>query len=112
ALADSHGIVALAWGLAANGAVSLGVPLVKLLREGVIRGRVPERLHVLGRLHYLLEGAAIPLALQGCYLLSLRFAAKLGVGSVTTFSYAYLAAGTLVAATAFSLGVISSAPLT
>jgi hypothetical protein len=31
---------------------------------------------------------------------------------VTSFSYAYLAASTLVTATAFSLGVISSAPLT
>ena len=54
----------------------------------------------------------MPLALQGCYLLALRFAAKLGVGSVTSFSYAYLAASTLVGATAFSLGLISSAPLT
>jgi len=39
-------------------------------------------------------------------------AATLGVGSVTSFSYAYLAASTLVGATAFSLGLISSAPLT
>src|SRR6266487_2984244 len=70
ALADSKGIVALAW------------------------------------------GAAVPLAIQGCYLVALRFAARLGVGSVTSFSYAYLAASTLVGATAFSLGLISSAPLT
>jgi hypothetical protein len=67
---------------------------------------------VLPRLWHLLEGAAVPLALQGCYLLALRFAAKLGVGSLTSFSYAYLAASTLVGATAFSLGLISSAPLT
>jgi hypothetical protein len=112
ALAGSHGIVALAWGLAANGGVSLAVPVVKLLRGRVLTRRLPERLELLPRLRHLLEGAAIPLALQGCYLLSLRFAAQLGVGSVTTFSYAYLAASTLVAATAFSLGVISSAPLT
>jgi hypothetical protein len=67
---------------------------------------------VLSRLGHLLQGAAVPLALQGCYFLALRFSAKLGVGSVTSFSYAYLAASTLVTATAFSLGVISSAPLT
>src|SRR5437016_10924747 len=67
---------------------------------------------VLPRRWHLLQVAAVPLALQGCYLLALRFAAKLGVGSLTSFSYAYLAASTLVAATAFSLGVISSAPLT
>jgi hypothetical protein len=54
----------------------------------------------------------VPIALQGCYLLALRFSAQLGVGRVTSFSYAYLAASTLVAATAFSLGLISSAPLT
>src|SRR5581483_7365361 len=112
ALANAHGIVALAWGLAANGAVALGIPVTKLLRSGVLTRRLPEQLELLQRLRHLLEGAAIPLALQGCYLLALRFSAKLGVGSVTTFSYAYLAASTLVAATAFSLGVISSAPLT
>src|SRR5437868_3905931 len=39
------------------------------------------------------------------------FALELGVGGLTSFSYAYLAASTLVAAPAFSLGVISSAPL-
>jgi hypothetical protein len=102
AFADSHGIVALAWGLAANGAVSLGVPAAKLLRRGLIGRRLPPSLGVLARLRHLLEGAAVPLALQGCYLLSLRFAAKLGVGSVTTFSYAYLAA---------ALGFLSCIPL-
>lgn len=112
ALANAYGIVALAWGLAANGAVAFGVSLAKLVRDGVLTRRLPERLELLSRLRHLLEGAAVPLALQGCYLLALRFAAKLGVGSVTTFSYAYLAASTLVTATAFSLGVISSAPLT
>jgi hypothetical protein len=73
---------------------------------------MPDRVGVAPRLWALLQGAAVPLALQGCYLLALRFAAKLGVGSVTSFSYAYLAASTLVSATAFSLGLISSAPLT
>jgi hypothetical protein len=112
ALANTHGVVALAWGLAANGAVALGVPLAKLLRRDLVGRGLPASIGVLTRLRHLLEGAAVPLALQGCYLLSLRFAAKLGVGSVSTFSYAYLAASTLVGATAFSLGVISSAPLT
>ena len=54
----------------------------------------------------------MPLAIQGCYLLALRFSAHLGVGRVTSFSYAYLVASTLVGSTAFSLGLISSAPLT
>jgi hypothetical protein len=104
--------VSLAWGLAANAAVALAVPLVVLLRRRILVGPRPPRLDLLPRLWHLLQGAAVPLALQGSYLIALRFAAKLGVGSVTTFSYAYLAASTLVAATAFSLGIISSAPLT
>ena len=112
ALASSVGIVALAWGLAVNATLALAIPLVGLWRRGLLTGPWPARLRPGYRLANLLEGAAVPLALQGCYLLALRFAAKLGVGSVTSFSYAYLAASTLVAATAFSLGVISSAPLT
>jgi hypothetical protein len=112
ALSGAHGIVALAWGLAANAVVSVSVPTVALLRRHALGGARPERLQVGPRLWHLAEGAAVPVALQGCYLLALRFAAHLGVGSVTSFSYAYLAASTLVGATAFSVGLISSAPLT
>ena len=112
ALSSSHGIVALAWGLGVNALVSVCVPLVVLLRRRALRGPLPPRLDVGPRLVRLLEGAAVPVALQGCYLLALRFSARLGVGSVTSFSYAYIAAATLVGSTAFSLGVISSAPLT
>jgi len=110
--AGGHGIVSLAWGLLANATVALAIPLVVLLRRRVLVGPRARRLDVRLRLGHLLEGAAVPLALQGSYLVALRLSAKLGVGSVTTFSYAYLAASTLVAATAFSLGIISSAPLT
>jgi hypothetical protein len=112
ALANGHGIVALAWGLAVNAAVAFTVPVVALVRKRALIGPPPLRVDVLPRLWHLLEGASVPLALQGCYLLALRFAAQLGVGSLTSFSYAYLAASTLVGATAFSLGLISSAPLT
>src|SRR2546423_1791290 len=59
-----------------------------------------------------LPPASAHVASRALALPALRFAAKLGVGSLPSFSYAYLAASTLVAATAFSLGVISSAPLT
>ncbi len=111
-LADSEGIVALAWGLAGGATTALTVPLVVLLRRGALAGAWPERLRIGPRLWHLVQGAAVPIALQGCYLLALRFSAYLGVGRVTSFSYAYLAASTLVGATAFSLGLISSAPLT
>jgi hypothetical protein len=111
-LASSHGIVSLAWGLAVNAGVAFTIPTVALVRRGALRGAMPARLEIGPRLWHLLQGAAVPVALQGCYLLGLRFAAKIGVGSVTSFSYAYLAASTLVGATAFSLGLISAAPLT
>ncbi|MES1246047.1 MAG: hypothetical protein ABUS54_00035 [Actinomycetota bacterium] len=112
ALADPVGIVALAWGLLVNALVALAVPLAALHRRGVLRGAMPGKLAAGPRLWSLLQGACVPLAIQGSYLIALRLAAKLGVGSVTSLTYAYLAASTLVGATAFALGVISSAPLT
>jgi hypothetical protein len=110
--ADGHGILALAWGLAVNSGIAVGVPTVALVRRRALAGAWPRRLEIGPRVWHLVQGAAVPVALQGCYLLALRFAAHLGVGRVSSFSYAYLAASTLVGATAFSLGLISSAPLT
>jgi O-antigen/teichoic acid export membrane protein len=111
--ADSHGLVSLGWGLALNGAISLGIPAIVLAWRGSRLHRhrgVPLRLaHRLWRLLY---GAAVPLALQGLYLMALRFAAGTGEGNVTSLSYAYLLAATFVSATAFSLSLISAAPLT
>jgi hypothetical protein len=52
------------------------------------------------------------LAVQGLYLIALRFAAGTGEGNVTSLSYAYLLAGMFTSATAFSLSLISAAPLT
>jgi O-antigen/teichoic acid export membrane protein len=111
--ADSHGLVALAWGLTLNGAIAIGLPMVVLLLRGnrlrLHRG-VPLRLGY--RLWRLLYGAAVPVALQGLYVIALRFAAGTGEGSVTSLSYAYLLAATFVSATAFSLSLISAATLT
>jgi O-antigen/teichoic acid export membrane protein len=111
--ADSHGLVSLAWGLALNGAIALVIPAVVLALRGSRFRRhrgVPLRLgHRLWRLLY---GAAVPLALQGLYVISLRFAAGTGEGNVTSLSYAYLLAGTFTSATAFSLSLISAATLT
>ena len=112
ALSGRTGIVALAWGLAVNAVIALSVPVVALVGRDALRGRLPERLELTARLWRLVQGASVPLSLQGCYLVSLRFAAHLGVGRVSSFSYAYLVASTLVGSTAFSLGLISSAPLT
>src|SRR5919199_769505 len=37
-LADAHGLVALAWGVALNGAIAVGVPLAALVLRGDLRG--------------------------------------------------------------------------
>jgi len=101
----------LSWGLACrNAVVALAIPLAALLRNA----RSPATPHV--------SSCAPPdcgscskappfrLPLQGatCWRCA---CAKLGVGSVTKLLVRYLAASTLVGATAFSLGPLSSAPL-
>ena len=111
--ADEHGLIALAWGLAASGAVTLALPLIGLVhggaRVGHLRGGGFE---IRRRLTRLVVGVAVPIALQGLYLMALRFAAGTGKGNVTSLSYAYLLAAMFVSATAFSLSLISAAPLT
>jgi hypothetical protein len=109
-LVTAHGPLALAWGLAAGSAVSLGLPLAALVSNGLFRspGRPTRQVVRLGRV---LQFVALPLALQGCYVLALRLAAD-RVGNVTSLSYAYIFAATIVAATASALALVSSAPLT
>jgi peptidoglycan biosynthesis protein MviN/MurJ (putative lipid II flippase) len=107
-LADEHGLIALAWGLAVNAAIALGVPLLALGAQlRVLRFAGAGR-----RLLLLAEAAAVPVALQALYVICLRLASALGVGSVTSFSYAYFFAAVLVAGTATSLAIISTAELT
>jgi O-antigen/teichoic acid export membrane protein len=111
--ADRHGLISLAWGLTLNGAIALGIPLVALVVQGGrprhLRGA---SLRLKFRLVRLAQGIAVPLAVQGLYVLALRFAAGTGTGNVTSLSYAYLLAAMFVTATAFSLSVIATAPLT
>jgi hypothetical protein len=111
-LADAHGLIALAWGVAINGAVALAIPLGALLLSRHLRGRRSGGIAILPRLWRLVQAAAVPLALQGLYVIALRAASGLGEGNQTSLTYAYLVAATLVAATASSLSLISSAPLT
>jgi putative peptidoglycan lipid II flippase len=110
-LESAHGPVSLAWGLALGSAVSLGLPLGALYVRGLFRtvGR-PSR--PLGRLARIVQVVSLPLALQGFYVIALRLAAALHVGDVTSLSYAYIFAATIVAATASTLALVSSAPLT
>lgn len=112
AFASAHGLISLAWGLALNGAIAAGVPLVALVRYGHLRGSRTGGVAILPRMQKLGQSAAVPLAMQGLYVVALRGASGLGEGNQTSLTYAYLFASTLVAATASSLSLISSAPLT
>jgi hypothetical protein len=111
ALADTYGLVALAWGVTINAAFVIAVTGTRLVTLGGLgSGRAalaPGR-----RLWWLVRGTALPIALQGIYVVALRFAATLGIGSQTTLSYGYVIAATLVAATASALALVSSVPLT
>lgn len=102
-----HGVVAFGWGLALNATLAAGVPLAVLLARGVLTR--PDA-SPLGRLRELVEGVALPFALQGLYLVGYRFANGLGPGKATTLSYAYLIAATLVAVTATSIALVSTVP--
>ena len=50
--------------------------------------------------------------MQAIYVICLPLAAREGVGSTTSFGYAYLVAAAVVAVTASSLGLVTSVPLT
>jgi hypothetical protein len=64
------------------------------------------------RLAELGRGVTLPLALQALYAVCLPLAAREGVGAVTSFGFAYLAASAVVAVAASSLGLVTSVPLT
>ncbi|MBA3475329.1 MAG: hypothetical protein H0T10_01060, partial [Actinobacteria bacterium] len=109
ATVGEHGIVACAWGTLANGVVSLAVPAIALLRRAEWGRRAG--LAVGARLVELARAAALPIVLQVFFVVCLRFAAGVGTGAVTSFTYAYFVAAALVSVTASSLGMVSSVPL-
>ena len=111
------GIDAVSWGMALNAALAVSIPVAVLAlrarRERMPRGAVrPPALAPKRHLLDLAAGVSFPLALQAIYLVCLPLAAHEGVGSVTSFSYAYLIGSAVVAVTASSLGLVTSVPLT
>jgi peptidoglycan biosynthesis protein MviN/MurJ (putative lipid II flippase) len=113
---DEDGIVAVSTGMAVTALVGLAVPLLVLAwraRHAAMPATAArpagERMH--RRLGVFVAAAAIPLSLQLAYVLSIPFAGRLGSGAVTSFGYAYLAANTLAGITSFSIGLVSSVPL-
>jgi hypothetical protein len=113
---DADGIIVVAWGMVANGAIVLAVTLAGLLVHAA-RLRMPAHavrptgppLHA--RLGAFGVSASLPLALQLLYVVCLPLASQLGTGAATTFVYAYLGASALVTVTASSLALVTSVPL-
>lgn len=104
------GPAALALGLTVNASIAAAVPTVAALRR---RGsRATGALALRARLAQLAQGAALPLALQALYAIAAPLALRHGHGAATTFLYAYTFAAFLVAVTATSLALISTASLT
>jgi hypothetical protein len=114
---DSDGIIAGAWAMALNATVALSVPAIGLAVRA-LRARMPAAaIRPAGppmrlRLAAFVAAASLPIALQMLYVVCLPFAGRLETGAVTSFGYAYLAAASLVTVTAFSLGLVTSVPLT
>jgi O-antigen/teichoic acid export membrane protein len=112
----SDGILAVAWGLTLTGAIAFVVPVaglaIRALRAGMPTSAVrPTGPPLRSRLRAFAVGAALPIALQLLYVVSLPFAAQLGTGAATSFVYAYLAATSLVTVTAWPLGLVTAVPL-
>ena len=114
---DADGIVAVAWGMALNGAIALLVPVAVLgyrargtrMPASALRPSGPP---IRSRLGSFATATILPLALQLLYVMCLPFAAREGVGAQTSFTYAYIGGAALVAVTASSLGLVTSVPLT
>jgi hypothetical protein len=111
-LVGEHGAAALAWGLALNGAVALGIPVLRLVTAGSL-GRVAGWADGLGReAAQLGRGIALPVAAQALVVVASRFASGVGTGAQTTFSYAFIISSVFVTVSAGALSLVSSAPLT
>lgn len=113
---DADGIRAVAAGMAVNGVVAVTVPAVVLAVRArraamPVTGVRPHGASLGSRILRAGQGCALPLALQVAYLACLPLAAREGVGSVTSFGYAYLAGSAVVAASAASFGLATSVPL-
>lgn len=69
------------------------------------------RLATLRTLAQMIGGATAHLAVQIAYLISLAFAARLGPGAATLYSYAFFANSAIVGATSGSLALVLAAPI-
>ena len=108
-LAPGLGIQAVAAGVAGGSLVALLVVLHPLVRSGWrprwrSAGAVATAREVLG-------GIIGPLVVQLSYVVSVAAAARVGVGAVTVYSYAYFGAVLVIGVTGGSAGIVLAGPL-
>lgn len=74
-------------------------------------GTLRPRLATLRRMALMLGGAVAHLTIQLTYVISLAFAARIGPGSVTLYSYAFFATSIVIGTTTGSLSMVLAAPI-
>ncbi|MFN8223062.1 MAG: hypothetical protein U0R50_07380 [Gaiellales bacterium] len=116
-LLDRDGVEAVATGMVVNGLGATAVMATMLFGRArrasmPASGVRPSGWTLAARVVQAVRGCALPLALQGSYLMCLPLAPHEGVGAVTSFGYAFLGGSAIIAATAASFGLVTAVPLT
>jgi peptidoglycan biosynthesis protein MviN/MurJ (putative lipid II flippase) len=108
ALAPAAGIRAVPLGLCAGGATTVALMLARLLRLGYRpspAGMVPDRTAI-GRAALLVWAAAGTLSTQLAFVVTLGFAARLGEGAPTLYTYATFLFGLFLSSTAGAMTIV------
>ncbi|MGH2979145.1 MAG: lipid II flippase MurJ [Solirubrobacterales bacterium] len=113
ALQDPLGIDAVSLGLVCGSLVTAALMLARLGRRGW-RPRwsgLREAPRSLGAMALVLSGSIGSVALQLTYVVTLGFAARIGEGAVTLYSYSFFAAALLIGAVAGPAAIVLAAPV-
>jgi peptidoglycan biosynthesis protein MviN/MurJ (putative lipid II flippase) len=112
ALSGAMGVDAVSVGVAIGSALTAAAMLLQLMRAGYRPSRALVRRHgVAGAIWVIASGSIGSLSLQFGYVISLAFAARVGAGSVTLYTYAFFAAALLIGAIATPSGIVLAAPV-
>ncbi len=112
-LADGSGTDAVAYGVAVGSALTAVIMIVRLLavgyrpRPGLIRPSAA----TVRSVTVMLTGSVAYVVGQLTYIVSIAFAARIGEGAVTLYSYAFYAAQLVLGATSTPAGLVLVAPL-
>ncbi len=113
-LEPALGTDAVAWALAAGSATTVFLMAVRLARRGwrpSLRGVLPQRGRTRAVLTAMLLGAVSSVVGQLLYVVSTAFAARIEVGAVTLYSYAFFAALLVMGATTLPAQIVLAGPV-